>query len=128
MAKYIYRKNKIYVTVQRCWHWCSWKQNAAIWRILKKNIPIVFFVTHHYILIILLNDWIFFLLNMIFHEHNVLEYTNKNDKSKRGGGVANADRADKGGRGGWGNTYNGWQRGDLGWGKDDNGYLSIYLY
>ena len=37
---------------------------------------------------------------MIIHEHNVLEYTNNNYESK-GGGVANADRADKGGRGVW---------------------------
>ena len=39
---------------------------------------------------------------MIIHEHNVLEYKNKNDESKgggKGGGLANADRADEGGRG-----------------------------
>ena len=36
---------------------------------------------------------------MIIHEHNVLEYTNKNYKSKGGkGGLENADRANEGGR------------------------------
>ena len=42
---------------------------------------------HLYILIILFKDCVFFLLNMIIHEHNVLEYTNKNYDSK-GGGVS----------------------------------------
>ena len=44
---------------------------------------------------------------MIIHEHNVLDYTNKNYESKGGGGLANADRADEGGRGDWGNADNG---------------------
>ena len=57
---------------------------------------------------------------MIIHEQNVLEYTNKNYESK-GGGLANAERADKGGRGG-GETLTMGEKGGGGGGeKADNG-------
>ena len=52
------------------------------------------------VLIFFVKDCVFFLLNMIIHDHNVLEYTNKNYES-------NTDRADEGGRVGWGNADNG---------------------
>ena len=62
----------------------------------------------------MVKDCVFFLLNLIIHEHNVLKYTNKNYKSKGGGvkqmltgltkgggGVGEMlTMADKGGRGG----------------------------
>ena len=61
---------------------------------------VCFFLTHLKIFIILVKYCVFFLLNMIIHEHNVLGYNNKNDNSKGGrGGLANPDRADKGERG-----------------------------
>ena len=35
--------------------------------------------------------------------------------------LANADRADEGDKGGWGNADNGWKRGEGAWGNADNG-------
>ena len=66
-------------------------------------------------------DCVFFLLNLIIHEHNVLEYTNKNGESNGGGvkqmltgrtkGGGGADEmltmTDKGGKGGLGKADNG---------------------
>ena len=71
---------------------------------------------------------VFFLLNLIIHEHNVLEYTKNNYESKAlvvrqiltgltkgGGGVGEIfTMYDKGGRGGWGNADNGCRRGEGG--------------
>ena len=53
----------------------------------KKTIPFCFSYTHFYILFLLVKDCVFFLLNLIIHEHNVFEYTTKIDKSKGGRGV-----------------------------------------
>ena len=45
------------------------------------------------------NYFVFFLLNIIVHEDNVLKYTDKYYALKRRGGLENADKADKGGEG-----------------------------
>ena len=73
---------------------------------LKITKYIGFSQTHLYIWIILVKNCVFFLQNVIIPEDNVLEYTEKIYAAK-GGGLKNADRADKGGRVGLGNAETG---------------------
>ena len=69
----------------------------------------------------MVKDCVFFLLNLIIHEHNVLEYTNKKNESKGGGVKKMLTGLTKGGGGGGGKCFQ-WltKGGGGGWGNADN--------